>query len=271
MKLAFSTLGCPDWSLREIVAAARGYGYEGIELRCLGSDMDLLRRPEFQPGEIGATARYLAEHGLAVCCVDTSCSFHDADEAARRRSIDAALRYAELAAGLGAPSIRVFPNEIPAGESRDAVRERIAAGVRNLAERIDNGVSVALETHGDFAAAEETATILRLVDHPATGIVWDVANTTAAGDGIAAAARAVARDLLHVHLRDAQARPGERFWLPVLTGRGSVPLREAFIALCELGYRGFVSFEWEKFWHPEIEEPAVALRDFADAWRAMSR
>jgi sugar phosphate isomerase/epimerase len=212
-----------------------------------------------------------ADHGVAVCCVDTSCCFHDADEAVRRRSADVALRHADLAAALGAPSIRVFRNEIPPGASRGEVRERVAAGVRSVAERIHPEVAVGLETHGDFAAAEETAAIVRLVDHPAAGIVWDAANTTAAGDTIEAAARAVARHLLHVHLRDAEPRPGQRFWHPVLTGRGRVPLADAVAALRGLGYRGFVAFEWEKLWHPQIEEPGVALGDFADTWRAMCR
>ena len=269
MKLAYSTLGCPDWSLREIVEAALRYGYEAVELRCLRADMDLPARPEFQPGEIAETKRRLTDHGLAICCVDTSCSFHDADPSERRRQIDIALRHAELAAALGAPLIRVFPNEVPPGAPRDGVRRRIAASLRDVAERLPPGVGVALETHADFAAADETVAVVRLADHPSVGIVWDVANTIAAGDTPAAAAAAIAPYLRHVHLRDARPREGERFWLPVLAGRGAVPLAEAVAALRELGYAGFVSFEWEKLWHPELEEPEVAFRDFADAWRAI--
>jgi len=36
-----------------------------------------------------------------------------------------------------------------------------------------------------------------------------------------------------------------------------------------LNYDGFVSFEWEKYWHPEIEAPGVALPDFIDAIRKL--
>jgi hypothetical protein len=32
--------------------------------------------------------------------------------------------------------------------------------------------------------------------------------------------------------------------------------------LVEHGYRGYYSFEWEKVWHPEIEEPEIAFPDF---------
>jgi hypothetical protein len=36
-----------------------------------------------------------------------------------------------------------------------------------------------------------------------------------------------------------------------------------------LNYDGYVSFEWEKYWHPEIEEPEVALPDFINAIRKL--
>jgi len=35
MKLGVSTLGCPDWTLDEILTRLPGYGYEGVELRGL--------------------------------------------------------------------------------------------------------------------------------------------------------------------------------------------------------------------------------------------
>jgi sugar phosphate isomerase/epimerase len=38
MKLAFTTLACPGWSLDQAVAAARQYGYEGLELRLIDGD-----------------------------------------------------------------------------------------------------------------------------------------------------------------------------------------------------------------------------------------
>lgn len=39
MKICFSTLGCPDWSWEEILAAAKDLGYDGIELRGLGNEI----------------------------------------------------------------------------------------------------------------------------------------------------------------------------------------------------------------------------------------
>jgi len=33
MKLSFTTLGCPDWSLEQIAKNARAFGFDGVELR----------------------------------------------------------------------------------------------------------------------------------------------------------------------------------------------------------------------------------------------
>ena len=33
MKIAFSTLACPDWSWQDITSAAKDFGYDGVEVR----------------------------------------------------------------------------------------------------------------------------------------------------------------------------------------------------------------------------------------------
>jgi len=265
MKLAFSTLGCPNYELEDVLRAAREYGFEGVELRALGGGLDLLARPEFAPAAIEGTRRRLEGRGLTVCCVDTSCVFHDRDAGGRRRQVEVALRHCELAAALGSPLIRVFPDKIQPGATREETRLFIAESLHAVAERAPAGVRVGLETHGDFAAAHEAVEIVGLAEHPNVAVIWDVANSLAAGSAVGEAARDVAPHLAHVHLRDARPVEGREHWLPVLAGRGRVPFGAAFEALRSVGYEGFVSFEWEKYWNPEIEEPEVALPDFATA------
>jgi len=266
IKLAFSTLGCPQWELPQVARAARAYGYQGVELRSLGGQLDLLSRPEFSAGELARTRDRLAGEGLIVCCVDTSCTFDSADEAERRKQEDVAARHCELAAALGAPLIRVFPDKVPAGATYEETRDRVAESLRRVAERAPVGVRVGLETHGDFAAGSATAEIVRLADHPEACVIWDAANSFSTGEALEDSARAVASYLAHVHLRDARPM-GKEHWTPVLAGRGLVPFGQVVATLHGIGYEGFVSFEFEKYWHPEIEEPEVSLPDFADAMR----
>lgn len=268
MKLAFSTLGCPDWELREIVAAARDWGYDGVELRAVGGSLDLLSRAEFAPGQIATTRAYFQD--LEICCVDTSCAFHSPDASERADQVQLALAHADMTAKLGAPLIRVFPDKIQPGGEREETRDWIVAGLCEIAERMPDDVDVGLETHGDFARAEYASEIVRLANHPQVKLIWDVANSVAAGDVIQAAARVVEPYLAHVHLRDAKPVAGSEHWLPVLAGTGRVSFAEALTALRDLNYDGFVSFEWEKYWHPEIEDPEVAMPDFVNAYRRSS-
>jgi len=269
VRLAFSTLGCPSWELREIVAAARDWSYDGIELRAVGGSLDLLGRAEFGPAQLGTTLTYFEDAGVEICCVDTSCVFHSPDPSERANQVNVALAHADLAAKLGAPLIRVFPDKIQSGTTREETRDWIAAGLQETAKRVT--VNVGLETHGDFARADYAAEIVRLADHPRVKVIWDVANSVAAGDTIERAARVVEPYLGHVHLRDAKPVSGAEHWLPVLAGAGRVSFADTIAALTDLNYDGFVSFEWEKYWHPEIEEPEVALPDFINAYRAADK
>lgn len=267
MKLAFSTLGCPHWELDKIAHAAHLYGYAAIELRAIGGELDLLKRPEFQEKALGATRRWLADQELSICCVDTSCTFDSRDAEERTGQVEMAVRHAELAASLGAKLIRIFPDKIQLGATRAHTRDNIATCLREVAERGPAEVRIGLETHGDFAHSAAAAEIVRLANHPNAVIIWDVANSLAAGDIIEAAAHKVAPYLAHVHLRDARPVSGQEHWLPVLAGRGAVSFAVAVKALRRLAYDGYISFEWEKYWHPEIEEPEVALPDFVQAMK----
>ena len=45
--LAFSTLGCPDWSFQQIVDFAAANAYTGLEIRGIKRQMDLTKCDEF--------------------------------------------------------------------------------------------------------------------------------------------------------------------------------------------------------------------------------
>ena len=267
MKLAFSTLGCPNWELERIAQAAHAFGYEGVELRALGGDLDLLNRSEFRPEAVESTRRWFTDRDLAVCCVDSSCTFDSPDDNERRRQIDVAIKHCELAAKLDSPLVRVFPDRIPAGVTREQTRDNIALSLNEVAKSCPDSVHVALETHGDFARGEAAAEIVRLAAHPNVALIWDVANALNAGDSIAESASCVSPYLAHVHLRDARSIPGREHWHPVLAGRGSVSFQRAVDELLRLQYEGYICFEWEKYWQPDIEDPEIALPDFANAMK----
>jgi sugar phosphate isomerase/epimerase len=264
-RLAFSTLGCPAWPLARVLDAASRLGYDGVELRFVEGDDALWARPELTGSGLRETLARLRDAGLAVPCVDTRSFFHSPDPAARRTAVEEAERTAEVAARLAAPGIRVFGDRVQDGADLASTRSWIVESLAALRDRLrGSGVLVWLETHGDFAEAAATRSLLEEAGGDGLGAVWDPANAFSEfAEEPDAGACALGPFVRHVHLKDVRRPPaGKVPWPPALPGRGDFPAERVLSALREAGYEGWVSFEWEKRWHSEIEEPEVALPHF---------
>lgn len=267
MKTSFSTLACPDWSLSEILRAATAYGYDGIELRVICGELDLWNLPEFKPSSLAQTRTLIQDHGLIVPSVGSSASFDSPEALERERNFTSALRMAEVAAGVGAPSIRIFGDRIQAGSNRKETAARIAESLSRLAVTLrPDGVQVWLETHGDFATGDDVSEILIQVNSPEVGIIWDPANAFEQNGEAPCLPSHLSPHVRHVHVKDQQ-RDAQGKTRYVLTGEGEFPLRAMFASLTATGFNGFISFEWEKFWHPELAAPEIALPHFMKWWK----
>jgi sugar phosphate isomerase/epimerase len=275
MKVSFSTLGCPDWTLQQVIDLARRERYDGIELRFIQGDAALWKRAEFTGSGLADTVAELGGAGVVVSCVDTSCFFHDPDPAERRRTLEEGRRMVALAAALGAPGVRIFGDRVQPGATRHETEAWIAEALHVLGEEAAAvGLEVWLETHGDFASAEATSAILAGAGTRGAGVVWDPANAFAESGEYPSDGFAKLGDLVrHVHLKDIRlvSSPGRAkqalVWQPTLIGTGQFAAAEAVTLLCWAGFAGHASFEWEKRWHPSIEEPEVALPHFARWFR----
>jgi sugar phosphate isomerase/epimerase len=267
MKMAFSTLACPDWTMLQIVKIASSCGYAGIELRFVEGEDSLYKLSAFTGKGLAQTRQLLSENQLKICCVDTSCRFHSPDAPERKKWIAEGERMADLAAELGSPAIRVFGDQIQPGADRESTRAWIAESIDELNRKIEpSGVAVWLETHGDFASGAETEAILSASKSRRIGIVWDAANCwVQSGETPQQGAAGMQHAILHVHVKDLR-KCGER-WVPVLNGEGTFPLEEMRLALRNIRYDGYASFEWEKKWHAQIPAADVALPHFARWFR----
>lgn len=267
MKISFSTLACPTWNLDAVLDAAIRWGFHGIELRFLELDDRLWLRPEFRDQGLAETRRRLNDAGLAISCVDTSCFFHHPEEMKRREALEMGQRMMELAAELGAPAIRVFGDRVQPGADRASTLKWIADGVRELASFGQaRRVQCWLETHGDFAPSAGTREILQTAGHENIGVIWDPLNAFSEfGEELRAGYSNLGSSIRHVHVKDARPpREGaeSQLWEPVLMGDGQFPAADLIQLLRDNRFGGFVSFEWEKRWHPQIAEPEVALPHF---------
>jgi len=261
--LSFSTLGCPDWNFKKITDFAVANNYNGIELRGILHEMDLTKCPEFSTLQnITATLSIMKDKNLAFVDLGSSANLHLADSTERKKNLDEAKRFIDLAQQINCPFIRVFPNNFPKEQDKKETMDRITKRLLELGDYAKGSkVSVLIETHGDLVWTEDIQKIMESAFNDQTGLVWDVTNMwSITKEPPAEVYQKLKKYIRHTHIKDMKMTDGNIHY--VLLGRGEVPIFTAIDALENGNYKGYYSFEWEKLWHPEIGDPEIALADY---------
>jgi sugar phosphate isomerase/epimerase len=284
LRIAFSTLAFPDTTLASAVSLGRRWGYAGVELRLIDGE---LIDPSMSASDRARVKRTVAAAGLPVVAVDSSIRLTDDDPGPQLR------QFLELASDWESPLVRVFGGKLAVDQAERQEQLRAAARVLEasvpLARRL--GVAIGVETHDDFSASSVVAELLALFDSERAdarlagarlagarladagggdaggadsewvGAVWDSHHPYRVGEQPADVYANLGRRILLAQVKDARriVRAEGDDWQLVLLGEGEVPVRQMLGLLASGGYRHWISVEWEKRWHPEIEEPEVAL------------
>ncbi len=257
LPLAFSTLGCPGWEWTKVLEYAQANGFAAVELRGIMGKMDLPALPEFTVLRIPETKRQVTDHGLKISDLGSSSEMHTADPAERAKQLADARRFIDLASALGVPYVRVFGNQIRG--PREEVLARVVDGLHQLGEYAGpRGVTVILESHGDFVDSPTLKEVLTRADSKNVALLWDAHHTFVDGhEQPEQTVAALGPWIRHTHLKDSVPDgTGRKYVLP---GTGEVPMERQVMALRNIDYKGYYCFEWEKVWHPDIQEPEVAF------------
>ncbi|MCF0074673.1 sugar phosphate isomerase/epimerase [Dyadobacter sp. CY261] len=258
--LSFSTLACPKWDWATIVKYASDNGYHGIEIRGVLDCMDLPKCNDFGSPQNIAQSRKLAEDkGLRIVDLGSSAALHMADPAERKKNLDEAKRFIDLAQQLNCPYVRVFPNDLPKDQEVDKTVELISTGLLELGEYAKNtSVTVLLESHGDVTKKDILANVMGKAEHKHVGLIWDIFNMWSVTKEPPKEVYAQLKQYIrHTHIKDGILEGGKIRYVAV--GKGEGPLQEAISVLVKDNYKGYYSFEWEKKWHPEIEDPEIVI------------
>jgi sugar phosphate isomerase/epimerase len=256
MLKAFSTLGCPEFSLEQALALAQRHGIPAIEVRTLEGQLDL---PAYFAAHFGtpeALAAKVRAQPVRIVALDTSLRLADGSPADGA----AFLRFLPWAEALGVRWLRVFDG----GGS-----EAIAAAARGFAwwreQRRAAGwrADLMVETHDSLFSAEAIAAFLRAA--PDAHLLWDAHNTwTHGARDVVALWRAIRAAVVHVHVKDSVDRPVLSFpHTYVLPGQGGFPMPALLAALRADGFAGPLSLEWERQWHPYLPPLEEALTEAA--------
>ncbi len=267
IKLAFSTLGCPDYATRQIIDAAVHYGYKGVGIRTVSGTTDLASLPDFSEGGIRATADAFASAGIKVICMSSGVRFTSPDAAEQEKQARTARWYTDAAIRLSSPFVRIFAG--PMGENEDPAEtmNRMVEGFRSIADYAHpKGVTILIETHDTFSTGRSVGELITRINHPGVAVVWDTLHSLRGGETAEETWKLIGPMVRNVHVKDSAHFDTKSFDF-VLCGEGRVPLVETLTLLDGAGYDGYIEFEWEKGWHPEIPAAEIAFPHFVEYMR----
>ena len=269
MKTSFTTLACPNWTIDRIIDTAVGSKYDAIDFRGYLDVVDIVDSPHFHGNALREMAARIRDAGLEVSCLSSSAKITTQTAIDRTEQLDKMRSYAELCKAFDCHQVRIF------GGSVKDVTDPIASATETLVKASeiarDADVVFAIETHDAWTNTAMLRSTLRAAGDPeGIGVVWDLQHPWyASGEEPEVSANNLADKIVNTHWKDIVRLPDGKFRL-CLVGEGELPIAKLYATLKSIGYDGWFTLEWEKRWHPEIEDPEIAIPAFANFIRTLT-
>ncbi|NLM37920.1 MAG: AMP-binding protein [Firmicutes bacterium] len=261
MKIAFSTLGCPDFGWTDIYSMAKDFGFDGIEIRGLGKEIFAVKAPPFTESQLPATVEQLARLDLEIPCLSSGCCLKFPERA--EANFQEIVEYITLAGKLGTPYVRLLADQdpCPGDEVDDAV---VLAALRRLAPvAAAKGVTLLVETNGVYADTRRLCNLLNQVGSDAVAALWDLHHPYRfAGETPETTVQNLGAYIKYVHIKDSVVEDGVVKYK--MMGEGDLPIDRMMQALRSVNYEGYITLEWVKRWAPELNDAGVVFPHYAN-------
>jgi sugar phosphate isomerase/epimerase len=220
------------------------------ELGLDGADVSVVHLPSRQPADLRMVRSQAEDAGVQIAMIVTYADFTHPDAAERARQVAEIREFCEVAAELGASFMRVTAGQRHPGVGREEGIEWAVAGLTAcLDQAAATGVTLCYENHtkgyawtyNDFSQpADRFLEIVHRTEGTSLRLLYDTANTLAAGDDPLAVLEQVKHRVAVVHVNDIR-RAG--YFEPCLLGTGVAPVKEIFARLVQNGFDGWISVE----------------------------
>ncbi|HVU15441.1 MAG TPA: TIM barrel protein [Candidatus Didemnitutus sp.] len=257
-----SSIGCPDYSLKEFLALAVRHRLDAVELRALGGTVDLPQHFASAFGSPAVFAARLREAAVKVVTFNTGLHLIDPAPGEREKFLEF-LPWAEKA---GIRWLRVFDG----GKTADAGEMERAAEAADWWQsiRAANGwqADLMIETHDSLFTIDAIRRFMQVV--PNLNILWDSHHTwKRGGEEPVDTWQAIKSRVVHIHVKDSISRPGANHpYTYVPPGTGEFPMASLRTRL-QKEFAGVVSLEWESLWHADLTSLEEAIQTAArQAW-----
>ena len=258
MKLAFSTLGCPNWDLKEIFTTAKDLGYKGVEIRGVARDIYAPSMKAFTEDK-EQTKQELKRLGIEISMFTSAATL--AMHGTKDEAVAEAKEYIDLAKSMGVPFVRVLSTDKTYCDGGDV--ELLKSQMEKVVGHAEGkGVTVLLESSGLMVDTKKLANVLDEVGG-ACGALWDVHHPYRFGDEkITETIDNLGERIKYVHLKDSVISGCAPQYK--MMGSGDIPLDTAILTLLKNGYDGFFTLEWVKRWNKDLEEPGIVFAQYVN-------
>jgi len=239
-----------DWDLEKLITELEKAGFAGVELRTSHAHKV---EPSLPAAERERVKRRFERSKIRLVSFGSVAEFHSPDPAIRKKHIDDAKAFIDLAHDTGAWGVKVRPNGLPKEVSPEQTIATIGAALRELGEYgMGRGVEIWMEVHGrDTQVPAVSAKIMQAAKHSNVGVCWN-SNPTDVENGSVKQSFALLRPWIkNVHINELAS---------------DYPYRELFKLLRESKYDRYTLCEAQ-----ESKEPERFLRWYAALWRELNR
>jgi len=255
-----ASLGFSGMPAYEVAAILKRLGYASVEWT--GAHFNPRK---FSAAELKAVVDASRDAGLEVSEVVVQQDYVTLDDALREDRIAYTIESIEACADAGVHTVNLFTGPAPWDPDAPRIPDHLSEGAAwDMVLDAFGRIVPVLESRKVHGAIESVFgmlcndyyTLRPLVDRfnsPYLGVNFDPSHDTLKGNfDTAWLIRQWGKERIkHVHLKDAVGIPElGKFLFPML-GEGRVDWKGMFAALCEIGYDGFLSVEFESFTYHE--------------------
>jgi sugar phosphate isomerase/epimerase len=240
-----------DWDLDTIIRNLTAAGFEAVELRAEHAHrVD----PSLSPAERTAVMKKFEGSKIRLLSYGTTCEFHSPDAEVRKKNVEEAKRWIELAHDTGAWGIKVRPNGMPEGVPPEVTIKRIGESLREAGDYgAGRGIEIWMEVHGRTTQNPPvSAAIMKAANHPQVGVCWNSNPPDIVNGSIKPSFELLRPWIRNVHINEL-ANP-------------AYPWRELFTLLRQSKYDRYTLCEAQ-----ESREPERFLRWYRALWRELNR
>jgi len=248
-------LGCVTYNLLRnmdldtLLATLEKAGFAAVELRTTHRHGV---EPSLDSAARAAVKQRFAKSKVKLLSYGTTCEFQSPDAAERRKQLDSAMSFVDLARDTGATAVKVRPNGLPQGVPLDDTVKNIASSLHELGDYGQSkGIEIWMEVHGSKTQEFPLASrILRTASHRNVGACWNSNPTDVVDGSVKQAFDALGPFIRNCHISELTS---------------GYPYKEFFRLLRESGYSRYTLAEVD-----ESKETDRFMRYYKALWEQLN-